>query len=795
MRLRQSNRPTVYVPPSYGLDPDDDIEDADAAPQEPELSEDEFIVDAAPDDLQDEELHSDIEADEDDDNSNNDLSTTHLSKPTNPQSTSKKPRNPKSVRNGVPPESTVGEEVLPYPTDKGQKWTKSYQGPLPRSMRMDKLIDWWYGDTRDSASIVNDFVRIWWPHQLLPPKLISRSRLTKAQSGWMPHDFAQDQRSKYTALYPDRLSQQAKGQVSTIIDKQKAFRSLSPLPQGELCVFLGPAFQQKKHSIQYGESFSFSDTSVPIADSDPDDIVPGGWMLDVGGITVSMAWAPSQGQVDQLLTIAVVPFSDQLYHTKVANIPRESDQQEGAIQILRFESVKDQNGVLRPSRKAPKLAQVLCFSWGRVSRMQWCPVPVTGEDPFRLLGVSCSDGKLRILSVQNTLEKDRNEIFEEFENPLVVFEPPGEYSLEITCFTWINMNRVVAGLSDGSIIVWSISPPRFLQRYAIHSAAIMDIASGYPSDPFLVSTTPVGGFMALTDLRRPGGETTNHPNGMISLQPNLLKWSPHMRGFAAMWPSAFAGNQTVTFLSIKQFPTCRHLLTSNGQPSAIDVGTCHPHMLVGTTDGSLWALSLLHKLSAHKKKTFRLRIFQHEYRPPHLLPKNENGEPRSRGICRILHGFSTELNRHPVGDRNAERAKKKKEAPQRGKKSKSSANSKGKGAAEELAGEIDDDGDGQDVHITSGPGPITVHDPQTRITSIAWNPNVEFSWWAAAAMGSGLLRVMDLGVEPSDQELREDTDDNDDDNANANDQSAMDLAEDGIGDDEEEDDDDDDFAG
>jgi transcription factor C subunit 6 len=33
----------------------------------------------------------------------------------------------------------------------------------------------------------------------------------------------------------------------------------------------------------------------------------------------------------------------------------------------------------------------------------------------------------------------------------------------------------------------------------------------------------------------------------------------------------------------------------------------------------------------------------------------------------------------------------------------------------------------------------------TRISAVAWNPNVEFSWWAAAAMASGLVRIMDLG--------------------------------------------------
>lgn len=69
--------------------------------------------------------------------------------------------------------------------------------------------------------------------------------------------------------------------------------------------------------------------------------------------------------------------------------------------------------------------------------------------------------------------------------------------------------------------------------------------------------------------------------------------------------------------------------------------------------------------------------------------------------------------------------------------------------------------------MTSGPGPIVLYEPQTRITGVTWNPNVEFSWWAAAAMGSGLVRVMDVGAEPQpeqqDDDILESNDENESD--------------------------------
>jgi transcription factor C subunit 6 len=42
---------------------------------------------------------------------------------------------------------------------------------------------------------------------------------------------------------------------------------------------------------------------------------------------------------------------------------------------------------------------------------------------------------------------------------------------------------------------------------------------------------------------------------------------------------------------------------------------------------------------------------------------------------------------------------------------------------------------------------VVIHEPLTRVTAIKWNPNVQFSCWAACAMASGLIKVMDLGVD------------------------------------------------
>ncbi|KAI0533891.1 hypothetical protein GGR58DRAFT_85921 [Xylaria digitata] len=777
MRLRQSNKKKHFGLPDYGLDLD--TSDADSTLPRVDSSEDDFVVDATADGDEDEEEEvgdvqserggdcgggGDDDADFDDDDFDEPPARRSGSSAAKAAKVAKakaksKITGPPSKQDQFDKSEHPFAEVPPYPSDPGQRWTRTYLGPIKRWTRFYELIDWWFGDKSDHRAILDGYLKLWWHHELIPPKLTSQSRLLAAQNGWMPKGFADHQRSKFRQLYNDRLVHQFRKQNSTRIDKDRAFRWFVPQAQGELSLLLGHVSDQKLYRIQYGESISFSDTGHPISNVDDEEVVAGGWLLDVGGSPVSMAWAPAQGQVNQLLAIAVTPFSDQAYYQNLKDAPGESEQKEGAIQILSFEAVKGRQGIFRPSRRAPGLAQALCFSWGRVSRMQWCPVQLGTEDTTRLLGVLCVDGKLRIIGIQIASESD--EIFEEIEEPMITLEPPMEYSIEITCFTWINMNRVAAGLSDGSVVVWSLSPPRILQRHPVHSTAITDIVSGYPSDPFIVSTIPIGGVLTVTDLSRPSGETTYHPNMMVSLQPNLLTWSPHLRGYASMWPSAFAGNPNLTFLPTRGFPVCRHLITVNGQPTCISIGTCHPYIIAGTTDGSIWMFNILRKLSSHREKTLKVKLFQHEFHaPPSSTAQLDEGEANPRGVSRILHGFLPEPNTHPTGVKMAEtqRLNREKNAKEGEAKNRGKVRAKGKSAKSQpmTSGQQDGEVD-EEAAMTSGPGPIVLYEPQTRITAVAWNPNAEFSWWAAAAMGSGLVRVMDVGAEPQAKQQDDET--------------------------------------
>jgi transcription factor C subunit 6 len=220
-----------------------------------------------------------------------------------------------------------------------------------------------------------------------------------------------------------------------------------------------------------------------------------------------------------------------------------------------------------------------------------------------------------------------------------------------------------------------------------------------------------------------------------------------MGGWASIWPSAFAGNTTLSFSHARVFPQPRHIMTLDSQPTCLAMGFCHPYILVGTTDGSVWAVNVMRKTYYYRERSSKMRILQHEYRPAerHDGDDSHHDHGMPRGAARILRGFLPEVNEHPKAARIATTKKEKVREEKR------------KKAKKKQAIDSDDDDDGMYDMMERGDGdfegtnvipePLVIHDPLTRITSVAWNPNAEYSWWAAVAMGSGLIKVLDLGIE------------------------------------------------
>jgi transcription factor C subunit 6 len=133
----------------------------------------------------------------------------------------------------------------------------------------------------------------------------------------------------------------------------------------------------------------------------------------------------------------------------------------------------------------------------------------------------------------------------------------------------------------------------------------------------------------------------------------------------------------------------------------------------------------------------KIKLFEHEYRPAKLFTTpsdNSTAAPVSdiRGAARIVQGWPMVPNvsdSQPLPD---------------GKKMKKSRDKKSQ-ETQDLDIEGDEERQEDDVW-TPGVEPQVIHEPFTRITVVAWNPNNDFGSWAAMAMASGLVRVADLGA-------------------------------------------------
>lgn len=335
-------------------------------------------------------------------------------------------------------------------------------------------------------------------------------------------------------------------------------------------------------------------------------------------------------------------------------------------------------------------------------------------------------------------------------SPIATVGITDEYMVLATSLTWVNTNRLCLGHTDGSISLWSIYPQKMVLRKSIHISYILDVASGFPSHPYHIASTPVGGCPTLTDLNLPSSETTSTPMpGAVNFQNNLVDWNDHLQGFFGMHPSPTPQNTLIGWVHIRFFVQSRTLMTTPSPPMCLASGKTHPFVLVGCADGSLWAMNPLRVLFKDRKDTIcKIKILQHEFRPATKLDVPQQPGAEIRGAARILQGFLPESNSNPraefVKERNLIRL-------QASKKSKKRRSSRPEVDEEDVDDGDDDDGlskgEGQAIAKLLDKTRAVVHEARTRVIMAAWNPNVEYGWWAAAAMGSGLVKIMDLGIE------------------------------------------------
>ncbi|KAL2021343.1 hypothetical protein VTK56DRAFT_7314 [Thermocarpiscus australiensis] len=619
--------------------------------------------------------------------------------------------------------------------------TRVYAGPLRRYARYGALRDVMYGPEFQRVKMIWDLDVRWADFPVLPPRLPPKDPHGIIPSPWLPRGFERLQERRSLAWYEAYQTNAPKIQQSRVLTPEEGQRFI-PQAKGDLATLVGPWHRQKEFRLSQGESLSLSPSGLPVDDPDSKDKAPSGWMFDVGGIPLGVAWAPLSRQDIQLLAVTTVPFSDQEPAKTGDTCTDSATKTVGCIQFWEFVADKPAGRLASPSTRPPRFLGAICFDWDRPKRLQFCPVPLDAAGRYGILAVLCGDGKARVIDVGEANDADVP-FYRYQESPMVTLGLSDDYNVEVTCLTWVNTNRVALGHSDGSITLWSVYPRQLLQRVGVHTTYVIDICSGYPSNPYLVASIPVGGCATLTDLAQPSSEFTYFPIPSISFQPNLLCWNETMQGFMGLYPSSTPGT-TAAFFHHRYFCQPRSISTGPNTLTCLSAGATHPFLLVGYADGSVFSCNALQKLFKQKGETLpKIKIFEHEYRPVGAksnLGSDESGSSRLRGAARILQGFLPELDDDP-------RTEKRKEIDRKKRETKKKKPAKKKGRSKKNADAEDDAVDREAELDEKLASRVVIHEPLTRLTAIAWNPNLQFSCWAACAMASGLIRVMDLGVQ------------------------------------------------
>ncbi|KAL1837728.1 hypothetical protein VTJ49DRAFT_3444 [Mycothermus thermophilus] len=646
--------------------------------------------------------------------------------------------------------------IPPYPLET-RIVTRVYAGPLRRYARYSALRDTMFGPEHERIRVIWQVEVRFSGFPVLPPRWGPEEEENGVvRSPWVGEGFEGVQVRRAGLWYGEVCEQSRRAGEGEVqrgrgLGKEEG-EGLMPREEKEVALLLGRWDRQKEYRLGQGGCLVTAQDGLPVDETDGvgEDRTPSEWVMDVGGIPLAVAWAPLVRQDLQVLAVATVPFADQApkpppgaagrKHEAAAGTAttaegKETDKKIGCIQLWEFVPQERQGQLPSPSTRPPRLLSAQFFDWGRPKRVEFCPVPLDSCELYGMMAILCGDGKARVIEAKAIEDADVPS-FEWIESPIATFGLTEDYNVSVTCLTWVNINRVALGHSDGSVTLWSIHPRQLLQRVGVHTTYVIDICSGYPSHPYLVASVPVGGCVTLTDLSQPSSEMTYFPVPSISFQPNLLSWSEPMQGFMALYPSS-TPNTTVAFLHHRYFCQARSIATGPNALTCISAGTTHPYTLVGCADGTVFSCNALQKLFKQKGEPMcKLRVFEHEYRP---IESEEAREATGlRGAVRILQGFLPEENDDPRTEKRKEMNLKKKAA----RRKKKMAIARKKGGDEEDMSDLDREAE-LDEKLASR---VVIHEPLTRVTTVQWNPNLQFSCWAACAMASGIIKVMDLGV-------------------------------------------------
>lgn len=522
-------------------------------------------------------------------------------------------------------------------------------------------------------------------------------------------------------------------------------RKYLPTYKGKMRVLMGPLPEQKLVEIEQGDVLDFSDafaspefsiTEPPTTEkhdpkprknarpkSSSESTRRQGWLLNLGSKVQCLGWAPNCPDAKYQYLAVAVPVTDAqkvqpqtMPTTSAAFTP--SPPHPAAIQIWGFEGKHGKRdraiiAKLNMSKK-PKLCQVICTDAGDIRRLSWCPCPRQindeNEGHLGLLGGVWSDGTVKVIDVK--LNRDAPEGETEHAHLDVPFFEARVPATICTCFTWLSPSDIAIGHSNGFISLWNIAtqtrkPSLYIP---VHNTYILEISSAYPIAPDMITTASMDGHVRLISLTDPSTDVANAPRSRVT--SSCLTYSPQLQAFFTSDESDF----------LRMYPQRRifsstSICKATSSVSAISRGSLsHPAILYGSVGGDAVISNPLSRALTSRGRHFEQKWFCYEWlRSPTAAADTDTGnENMSTGAGDSADAYAPGISRFidllPA------------EVPVL------------------LATQL------HDKRTLNGVAGLTIFEEETAVTSISWNPNASCASWAAAGMGSGLIRVEDLAI-------------------------------------------------
>jgi transcription factor C subunit 6 len=456
-----------------------------------------------------------------------------------------------------------------------------------------------------------------------------------------------------------------------------------------------------------------------------------GWILNVNYSVQCLEWAPNRNEASQyLITSMRTPPSETEHDARDRS--EEHDQaplfpkprRRSCFHIWEF----TESGSTLDNSVPPKLRAVISYDWNDARQLKWCPAPLRDDDggstdttKLGLLAGVWMDGYVRVLDI--VLPNTSSTAYLHISKACFESRPPETI---VSTVTWLSTCAIAAGCANGQVAVWDIpsalgihldiasnvipeenAKPWLYKPF--HETYITNITCGYPSRPYALFTNSIDGQTRLTDLRDPKADVVFTKR--VRLNQPVFAWHDASQ-------QLLNSDENCDLVShfLRVFHSRELLIRWNALITDIATSELHPIVLSACADGTVGGVNVAKRLKDSKTISPTRQVwFKYEWRDairkewnvPMGNVDGDSGDSVDMNVLnnplgRFTDGYKVEqmslnnVNRH---------------------------------------------------NVKEGLSFSTIYELSSAITRVSWNPNITYGTWAAAATGSGLIRIEDLAVD------------------------------------------------